>query len=266
MRIDPFATLLGLRYKAHPWHGVEIGPKAPDQITCYIEMVSTDTVKYEVDKKTGYLTVDRPHRFSSILPHLYGFIPQTYCGVNIGERANEVAKRTDIVGDGDPLDICVLTEKQIAHGDLLVQAIPIGGLRIIDTKEADDKIIAVLKDDLVYGGVKDISELHKPTIDRMTHYFLTYKDMPGAKDPPRCILIEVYGADEAKNSIKRAQEDYKLYIEKIIFARKYSNDPGEKASSTSPNLKPELEKVPSSGPIIKLSEKPKDKEKEESKI
>ena len=87
------SRLLGLRYKSHPWHGVDIGEEAPEEITCFIEMVSTDTVKYEVDKETGYLKIDRPQKYSSILPALYGFIPQTYCGKQVAALANEALGR-----------------------------------------------------------------------------------------------------------------------------------------------------------------------------
>ena len=77
--MDPIGRLMGLRYKSHPWHGVEIGPNAPTVVTCFIEMVPTDTVKYEVDKVSGYLRLDRPQKYSNVVPALYGFIPQTFC-------------------------------------------------------------------------------------------------------------------------------------------------------------------------------------------
>src|SRR5438552_2654211 len=66
-------------FKSHPWHGVPIGPEAPAVVTAYIEIVPTDTVKYEMDKQSGYLKVDRPQKFSNICPTLYGLIPQTLC-------------------------------------------------------------------------------------------------------------------------------------------------------------------------------------------
>ena len=78
--MDPIGKLMGLRYKSHPWHGVEIGDKAPGLITAFIEMVATDTVKYEVDKVSGYLRLDRPQLYSNTIPALYGFIPQTFSG------------------------------------------------------------------------------------------------------------------------------------------------------------------------------------------
>lgn len=214
--LDPIGKLIGLRYKSHPWHGIEIGDNAPKVITCFVEMVPTDTVKYEVDKASGYLTIDRPQKFSSILPALYGFIPQTYCGDKVAEMAREKTKRNDIVGDGDPLDICILTEKEITHGDILVAAKPIGGFRMIDGNEADDKIIAVLKGDAVYGEYKDLDDCPAAVIDRLKHYFLTYKDMPGNSEH-RCEITHIYKKDEAHKLIDRSVKDYRNYVEQILF-------------------------------------------------
>ena len=67
--MDPIGRLMGLRYKSHPWHGVDIGPEAPEVIISFIEMVSTDTVKYEVDKVSGYLRLDRPQKYSNVVPN-----------------------------------------------------------------------------------------------------------------------------------------------------------------------------------------------------
>ena len=83
--MDPIGRLMGLRYKSHPWHGVDIGKESPQVITSYIEMVPTDTVKYEVDKESGYLKIDRPQKYSNVVPALYGFIPQTYSGQKVAD-------------------------------------------------------------------------------------------------------------------------------------------------------------------------------------
>ncbi len=214
--IDPIGKLLGLRHKSHPWHGIEIGPEAPNVLTCFIEMVPTDTVKYEIDKRTGYLTIDRPQKFSSILPALYGFIPQTYCGKRVGELSAKALGNPDIKGDGDPLDICVLTEKDVAHGDVLARAIPIGGFKMIDGNQADDKIIAVLKDDAVYSHFRDISEIPSTVVNRLKHYFLTYKEMPG-EIIQRCEISHIYNSEEAHQLIILAMDDYREYIEKMMF-------------------------------------------------
>lgn len=207
MIMDPIVgRLMGLRYKSHPWHGIDIGDEAPVVVTCFIEVVPTDTVKYEVDKVSGYLRLDRPQKYSNVVPALYGFLPQTYCGEKVAELSREKTGNTDIKGDSDPLDICILTEKDITHGDIIVKARPIGGFRMIDNNEADDKIIAVLNKDAVYGEYTDINDCPPLVIDRLKHYFLTYKDLPGEKR--RCEITHIYGIEEAHDLIRRSMDDY----------------------------------------------------------
>jgi len=196
------------RYKAHPWHGISIGENAPEVVTAFIEIVPTDTVKYEIDKETGYLKIDRPQKFSNVVPTLYGFIPQTYCDKSVAEYAALKSGKDVKTGDGDPLDICVLSEKTITHGDIFLQAIPIGGFRLIDKGEADDKIIAVMKADEVFEDWKDISDCTEAVINRLKHYFLTYKNIPGA-EKPTCEITHIYGREEAYEVIRRSREDYK---------------------------------------------------------
>src|SRR5215471_8635692 len=101
--------LLGLLLRAHPWHGVAIGKSAPAVVTAYMELVPSDTVKYELDKATGLLKVDRPQKFSNVCPTLYGFIPRTLCAERVGHFCSEKTGRKGIVGDGDPMDVCILT-------------------------------------------------------------------------------------------------------------------------------------------------------------
>ncbi|NVO01409.1 MAG: inorganic pyrophosphatase [Bacteroidetes bacterium] len=214
--IDPIGKLMGLRYKSHPWHGIDLGVEAPEILTCFIEVVPYDTVKYEIDKKSGYLKIDRPQKYSNIIPALYGFIPQTHSDKYLAKLTNDALDRTDIIGDNDPLDVCVLTEKDITHGNLLVKARPIGGFRMIDRNEADDKIIAVLIDDAVYGDYQDILDCPPAVITRLKHYFLTYKDMPGEKRG--CEIPQIYGKDEALKVINASMEDYRVYVEKLLFS------------------------------------------------
>lgn len=199
-------------YKAHPWHGISIGNKAPEVVTSFIEIVPTDTVKYEVDKESGYLSIDRPQKYSNILPALYGFIPQTYSGDRVAELTNIKTGRTDIKGDGDPVDICVLTEKDITHGDIIVKARPIGGFRLLDHDCADDKLIAVLDNDAIYGVYHSIHDLPQRVVERLMHYFTTYKDLPG-DNKPRCILVDIYDEQVAKDVIRRSIEDYNIFME-----------------------------------------------------
>lgn len=215
--MDPIGRLMGLRYKSHPWHGVDLGDEAPELVTAFIEMVPTDTVKYEVDKRSGYLKIDRPQKYSNVIPALYGFLPQTYCGIKVGEYCMEKTGRENIQGDGDPLDIVVLTEKAITHGDILAHAIPIGGFRMIDGNEADDKIISVLRNDATYGDIKDISELPKVVVDRLKHYFLTYKDIPGVESA-NTEITHVYNNEEAQEVIEAAMGDYMDWLDNIQVA------------------------------------------------
>lgn len=203
-----------LNHKAHPWHGIDLGPNCPDELRAFIEIVPTDTVKYEVDKASGYLCLDRPQKFSNIVPSLYGFLPKTLCGPKMAELTNDLLARYDVEGDHDPLDICVLAEKSVTHGDIIVKCRPIGGIRLLDHNQADDKILAVLEHDAVYGGYQDINEIPKEITRRLIHYFTTYKDIPG--DPKkRMEFVGLYGAAVAKDVIKRSMEDYDDYIKEL---------------------------------------------------
>jgi inorganic pyrophosphatase len=201
------SKMMGLIFRAHPWHGVDIGEESPFLVNSYVEMVPTDNIKYELDKDSGLLKVDRPQKFSSMPPMLYGLVPQTYCGEKIADYCMEKTGRTDIVGDSDPLDICILTERPILHNNILVPAIPVGGFRMIDGNEADDKIIAYLKGDLIFGQWEDISDVPDAMVERLRHYFLTYKDIPGSERHV-CEITHIYGRDEAHEVIRRSQEDY----------------------------------------------------------
>lgn len=193
-------------YKLHPWHGIHPGDKCPGELTAFIEISPTDTVKYEIDKKSGYLKIDRPYKYSYVVPALYGFIPRTYCGENIARYCMDKAGIKQIEGDRDPLDILVLTDRIIPRGDILVDCIPIGGLRMVDKQEADDKIIAVLRGDTIYGSYKEVNQLPTAILDRLRHYFLTYKDMPHAKSEVE--MYGVYGSEEAHQVINAAIQDY----------------------------------------------------------
>ncbi len=189
------------RWRPHPWHGLNIGSKAPEVVNAYIEMTPFDAVKYEVDKTTGYLRVDRPQLTSSMAPMLYGFIPQTYSG----ERVRSLSP-TSRIGDGDPLDICVITERPIKRGEVILRARVIGGVQMIDGDRADDKIIAVLHEDRFWEDVNDVSGIPEALVDRLHHYFETYKSTPGGEADVK--IIERYHAERAREVIAAAAEDY----------------------------------------------------------
>jgi inorganic pyrophosphatase len=199
--------------KAHPWHGVPIGDGAPEEVTVFIEIVPRDTVKYEVDKETGYLKIDRPQQYSNVVPANYGFIPQTYCSESIANLARTKTPIEISDGDGDPLDILVLSEHHIPRGDIILKARPIGGFCLIDGGEADDKIIAVLKGDKVFEQYREIGELPKGILERFEHYFLTYKSLPD--EPNKCEIAYSYGREESYGVIRSAIDDYANLLGKL---------------------------------------------------
>lgn len=188
-------------WRPHPWHGLSYGDEAPRVVNAYIEITPFDLVKYEVDKETGYLRVDRPQRTSSQPPALYGFIPRTYCAENV-TRLCPVAKR----GDGDPLDICVLSERPIAKSEIILRARVIGGIQLLDGDEADDKIIAVLAGDFFWGAAKDLADVPPVLVERLEHYFATYKLVPG--EPAHTRVNGTYGFDHAAAVVQAAMADY----------------------------------------------------------
>ncbi|NNE94340.1 MAG: inorganic pyrophosphatase [Verrucomicrobiales bacterium] len=190
------------RWRPHPWHGLEIGPNPPAELNAYIELTPFDRVKYEIDKETGYIMVDRPQRTSSQPPSLYGFIPRTYCG----DRVGAIMEGAEKGGDGDPLDICVLSERPIQRGEIIVRARVVGGLPMLDDGEADDKIIAVLINDLIWTDIEDISDLPPVLVERLRHYFLTYKLIPGQES--KTSIGKSYGKEEALKVIEASMQDY----------------------------------------------------------
>lgn len=186
-------------WRPHPWHGVTIGPDSPKVVQAYIEISPFDLVKYEIDKVSGFLCVDRPQRTSSQPPSLYGFIPQTLSGRRVGELTPAADG-----GDGDPIDICVLSERPITARDILLQAKVIGGLSMVDGGEADDKIVAVLCGDFVWGEIDDIEDLPPVLAERLRHYFATYKLVPGTEPN----VLTPYGKEHAHKVIAASVLDY----------------------------------------------------------
>lgn len=190
------------RWRPHPWHGLEVGPEPPGLVYAYIEITPYDLMKYEVDKITGYTRIDRPQLTSSQPPSLYGFVPRTYCGDRVGALLPEAGE-----GDLDPLDICVLSERPIIRAEVVVPARVIGGLPMIDAGQADDKIIAVLDRDPVYGDVGDIDELPAALVDRLFHYFSTYKALQG--QVADVSIGKAYGRTHAEAVVRAAMDDYR---------------------------------------------------------
>lgn len=189
------------RWRPHPWHGLEVGPEPPHIVHAYIEITPFDLVKYEIDKVTGYMRVDRPQRTSSQPPTLYGFIPRTYCGRRV-QRLSPDSER----GDADPLDICVISERPLARTEVILTARVVGGIQAIDGGEADDKIVAVLDNDEFWRDVQDISQVADVLVERLRHYFGTYKMMPGGAS--QMIIKRVYDREYALQVVAAAIEDY----------------------------------------------------------
>ncbi|MGE5123490.1 MAG: inorganic pyrophosphatase [Acidobacteriaceae bacterium] len=188
-------------WRPHPWHGLEVGPNPPVLVHAYIEITPFDLVKYEVDKVTGYLRVDRPQRTSSQPPSLYGFIPRTYCAEKVSALSPNAQR-----GDGDPLDICVISERPITKSEVILNARVVGALQMIDGGDADDKIIAVLENDNFWGQVSEVSQLPKVLVERLQHYFSTYKMIPGHNH--QVTLERILDAARAQNLVEAAIQDY----------------------------------------------------------
>lgn len=189
------------RWRPHPWHGLPVGPQPPHIVHAYIEITPFDLVKYEVEKTTGYLRVDRPQRSSSQPPTLYGFIPRTFCGDRVSHLTQAAGR-----GDGDPLDICVISERPITKSEVILNVRVVGGMLMVDNGEADDKIIAVLANDLFWENAQDIDDLPKVLVERLRHYFSTYKLVPGKE--AQTFIEEVYDAKRAMQVVEAAMQDY----------------------------------------------------------
>jgi len=187
-------------HRPHPWHGLSAGPEPPGRVHAFVEITPFDLVKYEVDKTSGYLRVDRPQRSSATVPTIYGFIPRTFCGTRVAAIAGAAA------GDGDPLDICVLSERPIDRAEIILDVQVVGGLLMIDRGEADDKIVAVLRDDAIWAQARDVADLPTALVERLRHYFSTYKLHPG--EPLRTEVRGVYGRDHACAVVDAALADY----------------------------------------------------------
>ena len=195
MSMQPFH-----RFRPHPWHGLSVGPQPPDLVSAFIEITPFDLVKYEVDKASGFLRVDRPQRSSSTPPTLYGFIPRTLCGLRVARVAGLPR------GDDDPLDVCVLSERPIDRAEVLLDVRVVGGLLMDDGGEADDEIVAVLKDDAVWSEARDLKDLPPRLVERLQHYFMTYKMRPGEQSTVK--VHRLYGVEHARTVVRAAIEDY----------------------------------------------------------
>lgn len=198
--MEPFS-----RWRPHPWHGLKTGPNPPSIVQVYVEITPFDLVKYEVDKESGYLKVDRAQRTSSLPPLVYGFIPQTYAGPRVAALMAGAKE-----GDHDPLDICVLSERPITRAEVVLHARVVGGLPMLDGGEADDKIVAILSSDAVLDGIHEIDDVPTALMDRLLHYFNTYK-LPRHGDSPVSIGAP-YSRAHAEAVIEASMLDYREHF------------------------------------------------------
>lgn len=181
-----FSSLIGLAQDKHPWHQVSPGKDTPESVTAVIEIPKGTRGKYEVDKTTGLIKLDRVIQTSMVYPANYGFIPQSYCG------------------DKDPLDILVICSVDLEPLSL-VDAKVIGVMSMTDSGDQDDKIIAVAKNDMEYNHINDISELPPQTMKEIVHFFQEYKGL----EEKKVIINKISGRAIAQNVILESLELYK---------------------------------------------------------
>ncbi|XP_019185012.1 PREDICTED: soluble inorganic pyrophosphatase PPA1-like [Ipomoea nil] len=174
---------------AHPWHDLEIGAEAPKTFNVVIEITKGSKVKYELDKKTGLIKVDRILYSSVVYPHNYGFIPRTLCE------------------DNDPMDVLVLMQEPVLPGCFL-RARAIGLMPMIDQGEKDDKIIAVCADDPEYRHYTDISQLPPHRLAEIRRFFEDYKK----NENKEVAVNEFLPSDTAFEAIKYSMDLYAEYI------------------------------------------------------
>lgn len=178
---------------SHPWHGIPLGPKAPRVVNAIIEIPKDSKQKYEVDKESGMLKLDRFLYSAVHYPGDYGFVPQT------------------LWHDGDPIDIILLTHRPV-YPLTLVEARIIGVLRMVDADEKDDKLIAVYDSDPRYREFLDIGDIPQHTIEELKHFFETYKHLQGKQ----CKVLEILDREAALKDVELAQTMYqKEYGKKL---------------------------------------------------
>ena len=167
------------------WHALDPEMVKPDNFTAVIEISRGSNCKYELDKKTGFLRLDRILHTATHYPANYGFIPRTY-----GD-------------DNDPLDVLVLCSQEI-EPMALVECYPIGVISMLDNNDPDDKIIAIHTGDPTYNSYTDINQLPKHIFDEMIHFFTVYKMLEGKST----VIDEAKGPDEARRIVQESIERY----------------------------------------------------------
>ncbi len=180
--------------KDNVWHTVPVGNNAPQKVNAIIEISKDSQVKYELDKETGMLKLDRFLYSAAHYPGDYGFIPQT------------------LWDDGDPLDVIILTGKPVLPMTL-VEIRVIGVLRMIDDDEEDDKILAVYAGDPRYKEVESVQDVPTHTIIELKNFFERYKELQGKE----VTIPEILGKTEAYKAIEKSQKMYRMKYDLIAL-------------------------------------------------
>ena len=175
------------------WHEISAGKNVPNNINVIIECPRGSKNKYEIDKETGLIKLDRAMKTSQDYPFDYGFVPQT------------------LWEDNDPLDVIVLSTYVLAPG-ILVEARPVAVMRMVDCGEGDDKIIAVPKNDPRWDNVKDMKDLNPHTLREFKHFFETYKSIENGKE---VVIKKTEGKAKALEAVKKSLKMYKDKFGKI---------------------------------------------------
>ncbi len=171
------------------WHDVSVGDDVPNIINVIVEIPKGSKNKYEIDKESGLIKLDRAMKSAQDYPFDYGFVPQS------------------LWADGDALDVVLLTTYPLAVG-ILVAARPVAVMRMIDGGEGDDKIIAVPKNDPRWEEVNDLSDINKHTIKEIQHFFETYKSIDGKK-------VEITGVEDKAAALVAVMQGLAMYQEKF---------------------------------------------------
>jgi len=173
------------------WHDIPLGDNAPEEFNAIIEIPRGSPNKYEIDKATGLIKLDRVNYSAAPYPFDYGFAPQTYWE------------------DNDPLDVIILTTYPLAPG-ILVSVRPVAVIEMIDDGDSDYKIIAVPVDDKRWDDVKDLKDLNQHSLKEYRHFFETYKQLKGKPAP-----VEIRGIKGRKEAVEAVEKSIKLYKEKF---------------------------------------------------
>ncbi len=171
------------------WHDLSLGERYPEEFNVIIEISKGSKNKYEIDKETGLIKLDRAMKSSQDYPFDYGFAPKT------------------LWDDGDALDVVVLTTYPIQSG-ILVKVRPIAVMHMIDGGEGDDKILAVPVSDPRWDNVLDLSDINEHTLKEIKHFFETYKQIENK-------IVEISGFEGKEAAIQALQKSVKMYEEKF---------------------------------------------------